>query len=480
MRTVEYSRTYPQNKGNLSPIDVYNRFLDDEILELIVLETNRFATQILQQKRHSRSSRINKWRPTNKVEMRKFFGIVMYMGIVKYPKISDYWRNHIFYKQSVVSKVMSRNRFQLLLQLIHFADNETGDKENRLYKISNIIEKFQKKCSNECVPGETVAIDETMIPFRGRLHFRQYIPSKRHRYGVKLFKLCDPNGYTYRLSVYTGQNFTNLDKNRGLAEKVVLQLLNDYLNIGRTVITDNFYTSIYLAKSLLAAKTHLLGTLRKNRRGLPKDIVSAKIKKGEIIGKESTEGVVVAKWQDKREVLFLTTKHDIEMKLTGKKNRNGEETKKPSAIIEYNAGKDGIDLSDQMGSYFSPLRKTIKWYHKVMFELLLNTAVVNSLVIFNFFSNKKIQISEFRERLALSLLQLEEQPEENPADRHFLQTTDQRGSDNRKKRSRCVACYAEATRQGGRKEAMKKSKFVSTLCFKCNKFLCLECFTKLH
>ena len=44
-----------------------------------------------------------------------------------------------------------------------------------------------------------------------------------------------------------------------------------------------------------------------------------------------------------------------------------------------NKGKQGIDISDQMASYFTALRKTIRWYHKIGLEFLLNTAVVNAL-----------------------------------------------------------------------------------------------------
>lgn len=44
-----------------------------------------------------------------------------------------------------------------------------------------------------------------MIPFRGRLLFRQYIPDKRHKYGIKVFKICDTTGYTYSVEIYTGK-----------------------------------------------------------------------------------------------------------------------------------------------------------------------------------------------------------------------------------------------------------------------------------
>ncbi|KAJ8971476.1 hypothetical protein NQ314_000684 [Rhamnusium bicolor] len=118
-------------------------------------------------------------------------------------------------------------------------ENEVADKTDRLYKICTIFSIMQRKFSENTVPGETLVVDESMVPFRGRLLFIQYIPSKRHRYGLKIFKMCDTFGYTYRRFMYTNQNF--LDGSMGLAEKIVMDLCGSYLNQGRTIITDNDY-----------------------------------------------------------------------------------------------------------------------------------------------------------------------------------------------------------------------------------------------
>jgi hypothetical protein len=44
---------------------------------------------------------------------------------------------------------------------------------------------------------ESLCIDESVIPFIGRLTFRQCLKNKRHRYGVKIFKLCVHDGLVY-------------------------------------------------------------------------------------------------------------------------------------------------------------------------------------------------------------------------------------------------------------------------------------------
>jgi|UniRef100_A0A2S2R0L1 hypothetical protein len=43
---------------------------------------------------------------------------------------------------------------------------------------------------------------------------------------------------------------------------------------------------------------------------------------------------------------------------------------KPKHIVEYNRNMSGIDRSDQMISYYSSPKKTIRWYKKVIFHLL--------------------------------------------------------------------------------------------------------------
>lgn len=39
-----------------------------------------------------------------------------------------------------------------------------------------------------------MVVDETMVPWRGRLIFRQFNAGKAAKYGKKLFKLCATNG----------------------------------------------------------------------------------------------------------------------------------------------------------------------------------------------------------------------------------------------------------------------------------------------
>lgn len=276
----------------------------------MVDETNLYATQILEKSADvGHSSRLHNWVPTDYQEMRKCIALLGYMGVVKVPELPDYWSKNKLFSFELPRNVMPRNRFELLLRFWHFADNDNAEPGNRLHKIEKFFNMFIKNFQSAFTPNESICIDETMIPFRGRLSFRQYIPSKRHRYGIKLYKLCTEKGYTWNASIYIGKD-KNPDTNVLASETVVLKLIQELLDEGRTLYIDNFYSSIPLSYKLLERKTHSVGTWRSNRQFFPRDVKDAKLCKGQIIAKESPEGVTVLKWCDKRDVRMISTCHD--------------------------------------------------------------------------------------------------------------------------------------------------------------------------
>lgn len=463
------------NLKNENELTYYKLFVSEDIINTIVDQTNIYANQVIVngicEESIGPSSRLNKWTPTDKHEIYRFLGIIIWMGLDKKPKLSDYWRNSDLY-WSKAAKVMSRNRFEILLRMLHFADNELCPESDRLHKIQSLLDALNAQFKKFLIPEENMCIDETMVPFRGKLKFRQYIKEKRHKFGIKLFKLCLPGGYTFHSKIYCGA-----DKIDGMsvATKVVLELLGGSLDKGVTLYTDNWYTSIELAKKLKNRRTHLVGTLRRNRKGLPKVVTSAKLRKGEIVGREK-DGVVIFKWKDKRDVLMLTTKHNLDMiEVPGRAGAR----MKPKAVAEYNRAKSFIDLSDQMSSYSTSLRRSLKWYRKVAVEMIIGASIVNAQYLYNKNQDKhnRKSITNFKENLCLQLmsnnLEAEPQPELQP-EQHVYTTADRRG--------RCSICYRKNKDAHGRTYAIKKTKQVSSICTACvgKPLLCIDCFFENH
>ncbi|KAF2880057.1 hypothetical protein ILUMI_26126 [Ignelater luminosus] len=196
-----------------TPADFFSLFVGNEILQIMTDQTNLSATQKLMNADDvSENSCLRAWTPTSKEEMKKFLGILGYMV-------------------SIVGRIMSRNRFELLLNLWHFSDNQMCPEGDSGYKIKPLINLFQEAYT----PMQEFCIDD--VPFRGRLIMKQYIPQKTHKYEIKLFKLCSDN------------------------------------------------------------KTHLLGILRANRRGNPKEVTTKKLKTEEIAAKENNRGICILKWK---------------------------------------------------------------------------------------------------------------------------------------------------------------------------------------
>lgn len=89
-----------ENYLTKSPVDFFEIFLSDGILSLIVAETNRYANQVIN-KGLSQKSRVHRWRDTNSEEIKTFFGICLWMGLSRYPRMADYWRKSSLYSNKI-------------------------------------------------------------------------------------------------------------------------------------------------------------------------------------------------------------------------------------------------------------------------------------------------------------------------------------------------------------------------------------------
>lgn len=82
------------------------------------------------------------------------------------------------------------------------------------------------------IPEDKVCIDESVVPFIGQLVFRQYLKNTKHRYGIKIFKLYSKDFYTLRYEIYAGKEVV---RETDVSYKIVLKLMESYLNFGRTL-----------------------------------------------------------------------------------------------------------------------------------------------------------------------------------------------------------------------------------------------------
>ena len=131
-------------------------------------------------------------------------------------------------------QLFSRDRFLMLLKYLHFSNKSNQVEGDRLHKIKPVINELRKKFKLLIIPYKNLCIEESLVLWKSRLAFKQFIPTKHHRFGIKAFVICDcQTGVVLDFIVYTG----SLDKNLGKFGCVVMTLMKPYLNKGHFTIS---------------------------------------------------------------------------------------------------------------------------------------------------------------------------------------------------------------------------------------------------
>jgi len=161
--------------------------------------------------------------------------------------------------------------------------------------------------------GEYATIDEMLEGFRGRCNFRQYIPNKSNKYGIKIQALVDSKTfYTCNMEVYVGTQPDCPFKCENNPSSVVKRLISPISKTGRNVTMDNWYNSIPLTTELL--KTHKLtvvGTLRKNKREIPTCFLDTKKRTVNLtIFRYRKDKLLTSYVHKKKNVLMISTMHE--------------------------------------------------------------------------------------------------------------------------------------------------------------------------
>ena len=159
------------------------------------------------------------------------------MGVVSLPKIPQYWSTRWPFHSSNFSRILSHDRFQLVLKFLHLVYNTQQvprglPRHDKLFKLRPLLDYLIPRFQQVFTPGKEIAVDESMIGYKGRLSFPQYMPKKPHKWGMKAWALADSNtGYIWNWKLYTGKD-DDAEQGKLLGERVVLELTKKTLPQG--------------------------------------------------------------------------------------------------------------------------------------------------------------------------------------------------------------------------------------------------------
>ena len=315
--------------------------------------------------------------------MKAWISLYLNMGLVTKPNLNSYWSTDPVLSSPFFPSLMSRTRFFQILRYLHFADNTRAPLRdsadyNKLYKIQPFLGLVITRFQEVYTPERQLAIDETLIKFKGKVHFRQFIPIKPGRFGIKAFTLAEStSGYVLNSKIYTGKENNEVQKDLG--RKAAMSLMQPYLDKGFYAFMDNYYTSVALFEELEERKPHACGTVRSNRVALPREICGVKekavkdLKRGECMYRQKGNLTCVT-WRDRKPVSVLATlptstteSSPVErsVKVNGKWEK--KQFPRPGIMDLYNTYMGGVDVSDQRTVAYARLMKGSVWCYKCFF-----------------------------------------------------------------------------------------------------------------
>lgn len=176
--------------------------------------------------------------------------------------------------------------------------------------------------------------------------------------------------------VFAGRQAGN-ERTMNIGEKVVMNLCQFYKSTNRNITTDNFFTSLPLVHYLQSIGLTLLGTLRKNKPYIPKEMQPAKQREiySTVFGFRGN--ITICSYvpkQNKAVILLSSEHHDSGVDIT-------TVARKPKMILDYNRTKGGVDRMDQMLSTYSTKRKTNRW-PLAFFYNMIDVAALASYIIY--------------------------------------------------------------------------------------------------
>ena len=98
-----------------------------------------------------------------------------------------------------------------MLRFLHLNDSSRYIRKGEpghdpLFKLRPFIEPLFQRFQASYTLSKEICVDESIISYKGRLSFIQYMPKKPTKWGIKAYILADSQtGYLHNWYLYTGE-----------------------------------------------------------------------------------------------------------------------------------------------------------------------------------------------------------------------------------------------------------------------------------
>ena len=154
--------------------------------------------------------------------------------------------------------------FLFLVYCLRFDDSTTRAQrraDDKLALVRNIYDKFIVPCEANYTPRTGCTVDKSLHGLRGKCSFKQYLPNKLSKYGIKVNVMADSKSfYLVSSKLYTeaGTHAPGLP----ILTQAVLDLVPSVSGTSRNITTNNYYMSVPLVMELKSRTLTLVGTMK--------------------------------------------------------------------------------------------------------------------------------------------------------------------------------------------------------------------------
>jgi len=450
-------RTIPS--ADTSAMELLQLFLSPPLIREFVQHTNAAAP--------------NDWRQTTVEELYAFIGAHIFMGIDRLPQTELYWSKE--FRHDIITSAFTRDRFKQLLRYFRVAPADDGDVErDPLPHIRPLVERLNAVFAANYIPSRSLVLDETMVAFKGRSRIKQYMPMKPHKWGYKIYCLASDN-YILRFEIYEGR--VEEKSATGATYDTVLRMIEPYQGKEHILFADSWFSSPTLLDALKQRGIRYCGSVRSNRRGLPKisDNDIKALKRGEWLQRQKGD-TALAVWKDEKVVRVLYNHcSPNEVASLDRWNDSGGRVSIgcPRAIRDYFFQSRSVDVINQLHYGYLMGRKAKRCWPRLAWWLL-DACILNAFQLWSIGRDRPDQLT-FRRELMRALLeqhrserrvvQLAAQPSSSIAlaKDHYSERTDNKRE--------CVVCSHRPSHRA-------ESYYV---CHTCKVHLCVgACFGQYH
>ncbi|KAM4817779.1 piggyBac transposable element-derived protein 1 isoform 3-T5 [Urocitellus parryii] len=357
----------------LNPVELFELFFDDETFNLIVNETNNYASQ----------KNVNL--EVTVQEMRCVFGVLLWSGFVRRPRRGMYWEISDA-DQNLVRDAIRRDRFELIFSYLHFADNSHLDQKDKFSKLRPLIKQMNKNFLLYAPLEEYYCFDKSMCEC---FDSDQFLNGKPLRIGYKIWCGTTTQGYLVWFEPYQEESTMEADKDLdlGLGGNLVMNFADVLLERGQYpyhLCFDSFFTSVKLVSALKKKGVRATGSIRENRtEKCPLMNVEhmKKMKRGYFDFRvEENDEIILCRWHGDGIISLCSNAIGIEPVSEISCSADDEEipqVNQPCIVKLYEECRKGVAKMDQIVSKYRVRLRSKKWY-SILVSYMIDVAMNNA------------------------------------------------------------------------------------------------------